>query len=197
MAWQARFRSMDEGDRDEWMRVLDREHATQWGEVADGTIALLESMKDADPLGYPVNVYGHSLQSATRALRDGASEEMVVVALFHDIGNLLAPHDHGAMSALVMAPYVSEESIWLLRHHATFQQYYYMGQLGLNRDGREKFRGHPAFEMTERFCERWDQAAFDAHYDVLPIESFVPMVHRVMGAPVRSAAEAAHLAMTL
>ena len=30
--------------------------------------------------------YEHSLQSATRALRDGRDEEYVVAALLHDIG---------------------------------------------------------------------------------------------------------------
>lgn len=195
MFWQARFKSMDEGNGEEWARILDREQATQWGEVAHETLNLLASVRNADPLGYPVNVYRHSLQTATRALRDGASEEMIVVALFHDIGNLLAPHDHGALSALVLAPYVSEESIWLLRHHAVFQQYYYMGQIGLDRNGRDRFIGHPAFDMTVAFCERWDQASFDVEYEDLPIAAFEPMVHRVMASPVRSAGAAAKLVM--
>ena len=37
----------------------------------------------------------HSVQTATRALKDGASEEVVVCGLFHDIGELLAPICHG------------------------------------------------------------------------------------------------------
>jgi predicted HD phosphohydrolase len=37
----------------------------------------------------------HSVQTATRALKDGADEELVVCGLFHDIGELLAPICHG------------------------------------------------------------------------------------------------------
>ena len=37
----------------------------------------------------------HSVQTATRALKDGADEEIVVCGLFHDIGELLAPICHG------------------------------------------------------------------------------------------------------
>ncbi len=195
MVWQARFKSMQEGNSEEWARVLDREQATQWGEVANEALTLLASIRNADPLGYPVNVYEHSLQCATRALRNGASEETVVVALLHDIGNLLVPHDHGMVSAMVLAPYVSEQSVWLLRHHGVFQQYYYMGQIGLDRNGREQFRGHPAFEATASFCELWDQASFDPSYDSFPIETFEPMVHRIMARPVRSPSAASRLAL--
>ena len=35
------------------------------------------------------------------------------------------------------------------------------------------------FEKTAEFCERWDQTAFDPSYDTLPVETFVPMVHRL------------------
>lgn len=37
----------------------------------------------------------HSVQTASRALKDGADEELVVCGLFHDIGELLAPICHG------------------------------------------------------------------------------------------------------
>ena len=72
----------------------------------------------------------HSLQCATRAYRDGASEEMVVVALLHDIGDLLAPQNHGEMAAAILKPYVSEESYWILKQHGLFQAYYYAHHLG-------------------------------------------------------------------
>ena len=44
---------------------------------------------------------------------------------------------------------------------------------------REKYRGHPAFEKTVDFCEKWDQAAFDPDYDTMPLTAFEPMVQRI------------------
>ena len=53
-------------------------------------LALLKQMQ-GDRMGYQVDRYTHSLQSATRAERDGADEETIVCALLHDIGDILAP----------------------------------------------------------------------------------------------------------
>ena len=44
---------------------------------------------------------------------------------------------------------------------------------------RERHRGHPHFDDCERFCERWDQCAFDPDYPNLPLEHFEPMVRRI------------------
>ena len=41
--------------------------------------------------GYKISRLEHALQSASRAWRDGAGEEMTVAALLHDIGDVLAP----------------------------------------------------------------------------------------------------------
>ena len=51
---------------------------------------------------------------------------------------------------------------------------------------REAFRGHPHFEDTARFCELYDQTAFDPTYDSAPLDFFEPMVRRVFAAPKRS-----------
>jgi predicted HD phosphohydrolase len=34
-----------------------------------------------------------------------------------------------------------------------------------------------------RFCERWDQAAFDPDHPTRPLEHFAPMVHEVFSRP--------------
>ena len=62
-----------------------------------------------------VTRYEHSLQSATRAYRDGQSEEFIVAALVHDIGDHMAPYSHGEYVAAVLKPYVSER---VLDHQA-------------------------------------------------------------------------------
>ena len=50
-----------------------------------------------DTGGYAVDRLTHSLQSATRAQRDGRDDEYVVCALLHDIGDTLGTFDHSAM----------------------------------------------------------------------------------------------------
>ena len=74
----------------------------------------------------------------------------------------------------------------MLQHHGIFQGYYFFHYLGLDRDMREQFRGHPSFERTAMFCARHDQNAFDPNYDTMPLEAFVPMVQRVMARPKNS-----------
>ena len=74
----------------------------------------------------------------------------------------------------------------MLHHHGIFQGYYFFHYLGLDRNLREQYRGHHAFEKTALFCARHDQNAFDPDYDTMPLEAFVPMVQRVMARPKRS-----------
>ena len=74
----------------------------------------------------------------------------------------------------------------MLKQHGIFQGYFYFHLLGLDRNMREQFRGHPHFERTALFCERHDQNAFDPDYDTMPLEAFAPMVRRLMAVPKRS-----------
>ena len=68
---------------------------------------------------------------------------------------------------------------WIAEHHGIFQGYYFFHHLGMDRDMREEFRGHPHFEDTARFCDLYDQTAFDPDYDTAPLDFFEPMVRRV------------------
>merc|ERR1712130_533890 len=62
-----------------------------------------------------VDLYEHSVQSATRAFRDGADAETVVCALFHDVGELLSPACHGEIAASILRPFISEKNYWILQ----------------------------------------------------------------------------------
>jgi predicted HD phosphohydrolase len=130
-------------------------------------------------LGGPIDRFQHSLQTATRAFRDGADEETIVCALLHDIGDDLAPLNHEEFAAAILRPYVSPENAWMVENHEAFQSYHYFHNMGMNRNEREKFRGHPAFDRTVRFCERWDQISFDPDYDTMRLSVFEPMLERV------------------
>lgn len=172
------FTRMDQGTAEDYALVGEQIEAHTRATLADNVLGTLKMMR-GPKLGYKIDRYEHSLQTATRALRDGADEETVVVALLHDIGDILAPHNHSQLAASVLRPYVSEENHWLVLHHGIFQGYYFFHHLGQDRDARDRFRGHPCFEMTADFCERWDQVSFDPDYDSEPLETFEPMVRRL------------------
>ena len=139
-----------------------------------------------DTGGYAVDRLTHSLQTATRAHRDGRDEEYVVCALLHDIGDTLASLNHSELAAVIVEPFVSEENHWIVKHHGIFQGYYFFHHLGLDRNLRERYRDHPCWRACADFCADYDQNSFDPRYDTLPLEFFGPMVRRVFAAPRRS-----------
>ena len=171
------FTRMEDGTKEDF-ELLDRLEQGYLAELPDRMLAALEALKTSFA-GYQVSRYEHSLQSATRALRDGRSEEYVVATLLHDIGDELAPYTHGQMVAAVLRPFVSEEICWVIEHHGLFQSYYYAHHTGGDRDARDRFRDHPHFDACAEFCELYDQNCFDPGYESLPVEEFEPMVRRV------------------
>ena len=133
--------------------------------------------------GYQVSRLEHSLQSATRAYEAGESEELIVAALLHDMGDELAPHSHSELAAAVLRPYVSEKTYWIIKYHGVFQMYYYAHHVGGDQNARDRFRGHPWFDDAVKFCEEYDQNCFDPAFASKPLEFFAPMVHAVFSRP--------------
>ena len=133
--------------------------------------------------GLPVSRYEHSLQTATRMARAGMDEESIVCGLFHDLGDVLSPHDHASFAALVLKPYVSEKNHWIVKHHEVFQGYYYYHLAGFDRNARDAYRDSPHFDACAEFCERFDQNSFDPRFDTMPLDAFEPMVRRVLAIP--------------
>jgi predicted HD phosphohydrolase len=181
---QAKFHAMTEGTAEDW-RAISAANAEFTKALPNRLLAHLEMLR-GDRGGFTVDRLEHSLQTATRAHRDGRDEEYVVCALIHDIGDILGPANHAEIGAVILKPYVSERNHWMLDHHGIFQGYYFFHHLGLDRDMREQFRGHPDFEYTAQFCHLYDQNAFDPAYDTMPMEAFEPMLRRVLAAPKRS-----------
>ncbi len=181
---QAKFTAMVDGTQEDWMAIVQAAGPFN-RELPDRLISHLNMLK-GDSGGYPVDRLEHSLQTATRAFKDGRDEEYVVCALMHDIGDILGPSNHAEIGAVIMKPYVSEQNHWMLDKHGIFQGYYFFHYLGLDRDMREQFRGHPYFEYTAQFCHLYDQNSFDPAYESMPLEAFEPMLRRVLAAPKRS-----------
>jgi len=175
---QVSFINMADGTREEY-EFLESNEQAYIAKLPDRILAALRRLDDSIG-GYKVTRLGHSLQSATRAHRAGESEEMVIAALLHDIGDDLAPHSHSELAAAVLRPYVSDKTYWVIKHHGLFQMYYYAHHLGGDRHARDRFKDHPWYEDTVAFCENYDQNCFDPDYDTLPLEFFEPMLRRVM-----------------
>ena len=147
---------------------------------------LLKALVDLDESlsGYQITRLGHSVQSATRAWRDGADTDWVVGALLHDIGDIYAPYNHDEYAATILKPFVREQVTWCVATHGDFQMLYYGHHLdGFDQHKRERHRGHAYFDDCAEFCERWDQASFDPGYDTLPLEFFAPLVEEVFARP--------------
>ncbi len=184
MAERAAFRRMEEGTGEDW-RIIAGEYRAFARGLPDRVLAHL-SLLDGDFGGFPVCRLEHSLQTATRAHRDGRDEAYVVMALLHDIGDTLGSYNHPDVAAAILKPFVSEELHWICKNHGSFQGYYYFHFLGMDRNARDAFVGHPHYDACREFCERYDQAAFDPDYDSEPLSFFEPMVRRVFARPLNS-----------
>ena len=174
---QVKFTEMKNGSKEDYL-LLDK-HEKKFAENTGERLLKFMSALDDTLEGYKVTRLEHSLQTATRALNDKADDEMIVAALFHDIGDELAPLNHSEYAAAVLKPYVSEKTHWIIEKHGEFQMYYYAHHLGGNRNQRDKYKGHKYFLDTINFCEKWDQSSFDPNFKSLNIEDFRPFVQKI------------------
>ncbi|MFO1193641.1 MAG: HD domain-containing protein [Rhodoferax sp.] len=146
--------------------------------LPDRLLVALERLGDSLQ-GYKISRLAHSLQSATLAEADGADIEVIVAALIHDLGDELAPENHSQLAAAIIRPYVRAEVTWIIEMHGLFQMQYYAHHYGRDPNGYLAYKDHPWFESCCRFCERYDQAAFDPSYPTKPLSYFAPMLREV------------------
>ena len=146
MQHKANFLRMQDSTQADWQLI--------GGEFMQFTTGLPErvikhlQILEGDYGGFPVDRYTHSLQTATRALRDGRDEEYVVCALLHDIGDTLGSFNHPDIAAAILKPFVSDENHWMVQNHGIFQGHYFFHHIGLDRNLRDNFKAHPAYERT-------------------------------------------------
>jgi predicted HD phosphohydrolase len=181
LAQTAKFRTMAEGTQADWDIIMAHlKHYSRNGGAR--VLAHLQLLAD-DAGGYAVDRLVHSLQTATRAHRDGRAEDYVVMALLHDIGDTLGTYNHAEVAAVVIKPFVSEELHWITQHHAIFQGYNFFHFIGQDRNLRDQYRGHEHYQATAEFIEKYDCPAFDPNYDSAPLSFFEPMVMRLFEMP--------------
>ena len=83
---QAQFTSMDVGTQEDWTIIADAAKGFNKG-LAGRVIEHLKLL-DGDFGGFAIDRLSHSVQTATRAWKDGRNEEYTVCALLHDIGKV-------------------------------------------------------------------------------------------------------------
>ncbi len=174
---KVKFTEMKHGTKEDYL-LLDKHEKKYIEGTADRILKFMSGLTETLE-GYQVSRLEHSLQSATKALRAGENEEIIVAALLHDIGDELAPLNHSEYAAAVLKPYVSEKTHWIVEKHGEFQLYYYAHHLGGDRNKREKYKNHKYYQATIDFCEKYDQSSFDPDYNSLPLEHFEPMVRKI------------------
>ena len=109
------------------------------------------------------------------------------MALIHDIGDTLGAYNHPDIGAAILKPFVSEELHWITAHHGIFQGYYFFHYLGMDRDMRENFRGHPHFEACAHSARNTTRRRS------IPNTTARPVLLRADGDEAVRAAEAEHL----
>jgi len=167
------FRSMDTSTAEQWA-VIGKETAENQPRVADRVLDMLRSLADITD-GFSTDQLTHCLQTATRAERDGADDDVVIASLCHDIGKAISVPGHPQIAAAILKPYVRPEVHTMILVHQDFQGAHYYHHFGGDPKAREKHRDALSAEewtLAEQFADDWDQKAFDPDYDTLPLEHF-------------------------
>ncbi len=171
------FTRMDQGRAEEWIVIGEEvgRRQSHMPQIIKSLLLQLEQQVD----GFAVDQLTHGLQTATRAERDGASEEMIVAALCHDIGKVISVENHPAIAAEILKPYVSSDTYEIVRSHQDFQGRHYYALLGKDPEARRRYENESWYAAAVRFTDEWDQTSFDPAYDTLPLAHFEPMIERV------------------
>ena len=175
---------MTEGTALDW-KIIAAHNQQLASDVASRVLDHLKLL-EGDNGGFSVDRMEHSLQTATRAYRANKSDEYVVCALLHDIGDTLGSYNHPDIAVAILKPFVAEDHLWMVEKHGIFQGYNFFHHLGLDRNMRDQFEGHPAYDLTVEFCQEFDQTAFDPTYDSMALEEFVPAVEDLFAEPKNS-----------
>jgi predicted HD phosphohydrolase len=181
---RAQFKRMQDSTQSDWASIAGE--FMQFSQTLPDRVMAHLKLLDGDYGGFPVDRFTHCLQTASRALRDGRDDEYVVCALLHDIGDTLGTFNHPDIAAAILKPFVSDANLWMVQNHGIFQGYNFFHHLGMDRNMRDMFKGHAHYARTEEFIALYDDPAFDASYDTLPLTEFEPLLRRVMAKPVNS-----------
>lgn len=118
---RAQFHKMSDSTAEDWQTIMGEQMAF-FSKLPDRILAHMQLL-DSDYGGFPVDRLQHSLQTAELAAEAGEDEQYVVCALLHDIGDTLGSANHADVAASILEPFVSDENLWMIKHHAVVQGY--------------------------------------------------------------------------
>jgi len=120
-----------------------------------------------DPVWHPEgDALYHSLQVYDHARRDTDDPDLLAAALLHDVGKGLdRPHEEEG--AELVAPWLSDRVVWLVRHHLDLLRH--------PAKTRRKLRGSARLRDLEQL-RRWDVAGRDPDALVPTVEQAVDHV---------------------
>ena len=119
------FKRMDQSSKEDWDHIYN-EHLPHVLDMPNRIISMLKELEGLT-LGFGTNQLHHALQTATMARKAGASDEMVLISLIHDMGKVINVPNHGQICAEIIKPYVSSDAYYVIKTHQDFQgEHYYL-----------------------------------------------------------------------
>ncbi len=177
----ATFTRMDESTAEQWA-TIGAETLNNQPRVAEEFLSMLRRLESITD-GFACDQLVHALQTATKAEKAGADEEMIFASLCHDVGKLISVFNHPGIAAEMIRPYVREDVYHAIRVHQDFQGRHYYQHFGKSQNEREKYEGEPWFDLAAQFADEWDQQAFDPDGETYPLEHFEPLVRKLTAMP--------------
>lgn len=171
------FRRMDWSNPFDWLVIANSTKKLHEINTHKAIINLLNQCARYS-FGMPVNVLQHCLQTATRAARANASDEMVLGALLHDVGIAISYPGHAQISASIIRTFVSDDVYEAVLHHHEFELAHYGHRIGQSTTMRNLYLSEPWYATAAKFADEWVQVSYDPGYVSYPLEEFIPLIKR-------------------
>jgi predicted HD phosphohydrolase len=138
-------------------------------------LAMLEGLY----YGNAVDQLQHSLQTATRAYRANAEDELVLISLCHDVGKAVSLANHSGIAAELLRPFVSDANYHVVQSHTQFQARFWLEKSDVYLEHKDQ----PWFDKAVTFSTEWDQESMDPRYPTLPLGHFEPLIRDRLSKP--------------
>ena len=169
------FTSMDSSNFFQWMTIASSS-STMHGVTYDKALINLLRQCKRYSFGMPINVMQHCLQTATRAARANASNDLVLAALLHDVGIAISYPGHAQIAAAIIRSAVSEAAYRCVFHHHEFELAHYGHRIGESTTMRDLYVNQPWYATAAHFVDEWVQVSYDPDYPSYPLKDFKPLI---------------------
>lgn len=174
---RTRFRRMDWSTPLDWLVIANSTSNLHKINTHNAIINLLNQCARYS-FGMRINVLQHCLQTATRAARAGASDELVLGALLHDVGIAISYPGHAQISASIIRTFVSEDVYKTVLHHHEFELAHYGHRIGQSTTMRNLYVNEPWYPTATKFVDEWVQVSYDPGYASYSLQDFIPLIKR-------------------